>query len=188
VQIECGDPFVKPSFSFGNRLYRAIWGGVWLFLFRFSPRPFHAWRSFLLRLFGAKIGRDVHIYPSVTIWSPQNLEVGDRVGIGQDAVIYCMGRIVIASNVVVSQGVHLCSGSHDYNSPNFQLFTKAIYIGSHTWLCADTFVAPGVTIADGSVIGARGVVVKSIVDSWKIWAGSPIRLVGERDRKRVLGE
>lgn len=185
--INGNDPYTEPSFSLANRLGRALWQVVWLIFFRLSPRPFHVWRNILLRIFGAKIGRYVHVYPSVKIWAPWNLVIGDFVGIGDGANLYCMGKITVMDYATISQGAHLCAGSHDFNSPNFQLFTAPISIGKRVWLCADTFVAPGVTIAEGSVIGARGVVSKSILDSWKVWAGSPVRLVGERDRKRVLG-
>ncbi len=48
------DPYLRPAFSFGNRLRRLMWNLCWAVFFRFSPRPLFAWRSMLLRLFGAK--------------------------------------------------------------------------------------------------------------------------------------
>lgn len=57
----------------GNKFMRAVWGLVWLGLYRPSPVPLHAWRRFLLRLFGAKIGAGAHPYPSSRIWAPWNL-------------------------------------------------------------------------------------------------------------------
>jgi putative colanic acid biosynthesis acetyltransferase WcaF len=98
-----------------------------------------------------------------------------------------MDRISIGDYSVISQGAHLCAGSHDFNRANFQLTTAPILVGSRVWLCADTFVGPGVQIADGSVIGARGVVAKSIDDPWCVWAGIPVKRVGIRDRKQVMG-
>ena len=70
--------------SYSRREYflRIIWS-IFNPLFYFSPRSFFAWRSFLLRLFGAKIGKKVHIYPSVKIYLPWNLEIGDFSCIGE---------------------------------------------------------------------------------------------------------
>lgn len=144
------------------------------------------WRSFLLRLFGARIGHDVHIYPSVRIWAPWNLRVADNVGVGDGVIVYSMEMIEIGSYSVISQGAHLCAGSHDIESPNFQLIASPIVIGSNVWLCAETFVGPGVSIADGTVVGARGVVPKSITEPWCVWVGNPIRRVRTRDKTKVL--
>lgn len=184
--IQGNDPYTEPSFSLSHRIGRQLWAIIWFLFFLGSPRPFHAWRNFLLRMFGAKLGRHVHIYPSVRIWAPWNLSVGNYVGIGDRAIVYCMGQIAIGDYAVVSQGAHLCSGSHDFNSPNFQLITAPIVIGSRVWLCADTFVGPGVSVAEGTVVGARGVVTKSIDLPWCVWAGVPAKKVGIRDKARVL--
>ena len=107
------------------------------------------------------------------------------MGIGEGAVIYCMDRIHIGSFAVVSQGTYLCAGSHDFNSRNMQLTTAPITIGKYTWLCAQTFVCPGVDIAEGTVIAARGVVSKSVPTGWGVWAGVPAKRVGDRAREQV---
>ena len=171
--IQGNDPYTQPSFSFANRLNRLLWGVVWLLLFRPSPRPFHAWRSLLLRLFGAKIGEKVHVYPNVKVWHPSLLIIGDRVGIANGVNLYNMATVHIGDNCVVSQGAHLCTGTHDIDSANFQLITKPITLNAHVWVCAEAFIGPGVSIAEGCVVGARGVVVKSIADAWTVWAGNP---------------
>jgi putative colanic acid biosynthesis acetyltransferase WcaF len=183
--LQGNDPFRGPSFSLGNRLLRALWGFVHLLLFRTSPYFCYAWRAWLLRLFGAQIGQGCHVHSSVKIWAPWNLVLGNHVGVGSGATIYCMDRIEVGNYTVISQGTHLCCGSHDFNSPNMQLVTAPILIGHRVWLCAESFVGPGVRIADGSVVGARGVVSKSISDSWLVWAGVPVRQVGTRDKGRA---
>lgn len=175
-----GDPTTSPSFSINNRLARLIWSIVWFFWFRPSPRVLHGWRSFLLRLFGARIGQNVHIYPSVKIWAPWNLHIEDGVGIGDGTRLYSMDLIHIGERAVVSQNSHLCAGSHDINSPRFQLITKPIHIGAKVWICADAFVGPGVHITEGCVIGARGVVFKSINQPWSVWGGNPATHIKQR--------
>jgi putative colanic acid biosynthesis acetyltransferase WcaF len=167
------DPYTQPSFSLGNRLARALWGMVWLLLFRPSPRPFHAWRRLLLRLFGAELGVHVNIYPSVQIWAPWQLNIGNRVGIANGVTLYNMAPIVIGDNCVISQGEHLCCGTHDIDSPNFQLMAKPIILEGDVWICAEAFVGPGITIAEGCVLGARAVVTKTITEPWSVWVGNP---------------
>jgi putative colanic acid biosynthesis acetyltransferase WcaF len=167
------DPYTQPSFSLGNRLARALWGMVWLLLFRPSPRPFHAWRRLLLRLFGAELGVHVNIYPSVQIWAPWQLNIGNRVGIANGVTLYNMAPIVIGDNCVISQGAHLCCGTHDIDSPNFQLMAKPIILEGDVWICAEAFVGPGITIAEGCVLGARAVVTKTITEPWSVWVGNP---------------
>lgn len=145
-----------PSFSLRNRLVRVIWQGSWGVLCRFTPPPFHPWRAFVLRCFGARIGRGARIHASVHIWLPANLELGDRVLIGPGARLYNQGRIVIGAGTVVSQRAHLCASSHDLDDPNFQLVLRPITIGIGCWIAAEAFVGPGITMGDRAVLGARG--------------------------------
>jgi putative colanic acid biosynthesis acetyltransferase WcaF len=180
VILPGADPFIGPSFSMRNRVRRQIWSLVWAALFRPSPRVWYAWRNLLLRIFGAQLGKGVHFNPSVQVWAPWNMEVDDYVGVGQDVILYSMAKIVLEHHAVISQGSHLCTGSHDYNSPNFQLVARPIRIGCRAWLCADSFVGPGAEIAEGCVVGARTVVVNPIRDPWTVWVGSPARVVGRR--------
>jgi putative colanic acid biosynthesis acetyltransferase WcaF len=181
--LEGSDSYTAPSFSLRQRLVRQLWDISWMLLFRPTPRLLHGWRRTLLRAFGARIGEHVHVHPSVKVWAPWNLRIGSFVGIGEGAVIYCMDQVHIESYAVVSQGSYLCAGTHDFNSPNMQLTTAPVTIKRHVWLCAQSFVCPGVVIAEGSVVAARGVVSRSIGEGWGVWAGVPVKRVGERDPK-----
>src|SRR5690606_17880156 len=132
-----------PSFSLKNRLGRWFWGIVYLIFFRFSPKPLHGWRSMILRLFGAKVGVGTHVYPAVKVWAPWNLKLGNHCGIANDVVLYSQGKITIGDNAVISQGTHLCAGTHDYTKTGFPLITKPFYIGKQVWIAAEAFVHPG---------------------------------------------
>jgi len=167
------------SFSFKNRLKRAVWQLIVLFLFRFSPRPLYEWRSFLLRCFGAKIGKKCHVYPKAIIWAPWNLEMADHSCLADDVICYSQDTIILGERVIVSQGAHLCAGSHDYNDPEFQLITSPISIGADAWICAQSFVGLGVTVAEGAVLGARSVTFKDL-QAWKIYAGNPAIYIKDR--------
>ncbi|OYT97737.1 MAG: putative colanic acid biosynthesis acetyltransferase [Pseudomonas sp. PGPPP3] len=180
--LQGNDPYTSPSFSLAHRVKRQLWNWVWLFLFRPSPRPLNAWRATLLRIFGAQLGRGVHVYPSAKVWAPWNLCLGDFVGVADGVNIYNMDMIKVGDFSVISQGAHLCGGSHDYNSKNFQLFSRKITLGKHVWICADAFVSLDVSIPDGVVVGARSVVTKSIADAWSVYAGHPAKKIGNRQR------
>ena len=160
------------SFSLSNRAARVVWNLVQGTLFRWSPRPLHGLRSWLLRLFGAKVGLGAHVYPGARIWAPWNVEIGDETGVADGATLYSQGKITLGRRVVVSQGVHLCAGTHDYEKRGFPLVTKPIAVGDEVWIAAEAFVHPGVTIGEGAVIGARSVVTKDMPE-WMVCGGFP---------------
>lgn len=168
------DTHVGPSFSLSNRLGRIIWNLFSFLFFRYSPRPFHKWRALLLKCFGAKVGRDVHVYPGVEIWAPWNLELADECGIANGVILYSQGKIIIGRRAVISQGAHLVTGTHDYSDAGFPLITKPIYIGDYAWVATEAFIHPGVTIGAGCVIGARAVVQKDM-PAWMVCAGHPCK-------------
>jgi len=178
--LKNNNPYKEASFSFGNRLLRSIWSLVYIILFRLSPRPFHPWRVFLLRVFGAKIGKNCHIYPGVQIWAPWNFVIGDYVGIADRVIIYSMDIITIGNYVTISDGAYLCCGAHDYNSKNFQLITKPITIKFKAWICSEVFIHPGVEISEGVVVGARSVVIKSLYPAWTVFSGNPCQKISKR--------
>jgi putative colanic acid biosynthesis acetyltransferase WcaF len=160
------------------QIRRILWSFTSL-LFRWSPRPCFAWRRFLLRLFGARIGREVHIYPTASILMPWNLDVGDFSAVADWCCLYNPGKIEIGSRSTVSHRAHLCSATHDYRDPALPLLRCPVRIGSDAWICTEAFVGPGVTVGDGAIVGARAVAVKS-VEPWTIVAGNPARLVKKR--------
>jgi putative colanic acid biosynthesis acetyltransferase WcaF len=175
---------MRSAHSFWNKAARQIWGITWLLLFRPSPRTFHGWRRLLLRLFGAKIGRGVRIYPSTQVWAPWQLEMGDFSCLGPRVDCYCVAPIRIESHAVVSQYSHLCSASHDYEQPDLPLVTRPIVIGEGAWVAADAFVGMGVTVGMGAVVGARASVFKD-VEAWTVVGGNPARFIKKRVQKTV---
>ena len=175
------NPFAGASFKLRNRIARALWKLIWLFFFRLSPPNFHQWRCWILRRFGARIGKNCHIYSDVVIWAPWNLSMANNSCLGHRVICYSMDLVHLCEEAIVSQGVHLCTGSHDYETESFQLFTKPIFIGAKAWICADAFLAPGVHIGDGAVIGARSVVTRD-QPSWMVCAGNPCKPIKVRSK------
>ena len=148
-------------------------------LFLFSPRLLWGWRRFLLRMFGAKVGRHVQIHPSVRVFIPWNLTIGDWSSVGFDALLYNLGPLVIGEKVTISQRAHLCGGSHDFRDPAMTLLKLPVNIGDGAWICADVFVGPGVCVGRDSVLAARAVVVKD-VNEGNVVGGNPAKGIGTR--------
>lgn len=142
----------------------------------------HGWRCFLLKLFGAKLGHKVHPYPSVKIWAPWNLEMGDYSCLASGVDCYCVDKITIGAHSTVSQYSYLCSASHDYTDASMPLVTAPIVIGERAWITADVFVGPGVTIGDGAVITSRSSVFTDI-EPWVVARGNPAVAVKSRSMR-----
>ncbi|OVE75628.1 hypothetical protein BVX97_04245 [bacterium E08(2017)] len=168
--------------SFGNKLARVAWGLVWLIFFRCSLRCTFGWRRMLLRLFGAQIGDGVKVYPSTKVWAPWNLVMDDGSCMGDYVDCYCVGKIRICSNAVVSQYSYLCGATHDYED-EMKLVTGDIEIGADAWVCADVFIGPGVNVGERAVAGARSVVIRD-VESGTVVAGNPAKEISKREKFR----
>ena len=170
----------KNKLGLKNKLFRVLWNVVYCILFRPSPNIlFWEWRVFLLRCFGAKIGKHCKIRSSATFWAPWNLEMGDYVSIGQKAQIYSVNRIVMRTKVCISQGAYLCTASHDIIDKNNPLITAPIHVNSFAWIATDAFIGMGVTIGEGAVVGARAAVFKD-VEPWAVVGGNPAKVIKKR--------
>lgn len=170
-----------PSFPLQHRLLRAVWNLTWLLLASWTPRQLHPWRRFLLRLFGAKMGRRTDVLGSARVWYPPNLTMEDNVLIAQRVNCYNMAPVRIGEGALVSQDAYLCAGTHDCHDPNFQLVVKEIVIGPRAWIAACAFVGPGVRVGDGAVLGACGVAFRDLPE-WTVCVGNPAIPVKARSR------
>lgn len=178
------DPYLRPAFTLKNRLRRLTWNVCWAFFYRTSPRPMHAWRSFLLRLFGARMGPDCHFYPGSRVWAPWNLDCDTQVTAADGAEIYNPAPVTFGSHAILSQDAYICGASHDYDDPAFPLVAFAMSFGAYSWVCARASVAPGVSLQDGAVLGLGSVATRNL-DAWTIYAGVPAVKVKERVRHFV---
>lgn len=153
---------LPPNFRGRSGLVVQIWWVVQATLFRWSPQFAYGFRAGILRAFGAMVGRGVVIRPTVTVTYPWKVRIGDFAWVGDDAVLYSLGEIEIGAHAVVSQSSYLCAADHDYTQVDFPIRSRKIIIGAQAWVAADVFVAPGVTIGEGAVIGARSSVFKDM--------------------------
>jgi putative colanic acid biosynthesis acetyltransferase WcaF len=170
---------LPPNFRGRSGLVVQLWWLVQATFFRGSPQVLYGFRRWLLRRFGARIGKGVVIRPSVTIPYPWKLQIGDYSWIGDHAVLYCFAQITIGRHVVVSQKSYLCAGTHDYRTPGFDIQAFPIVIEDEAWLAADVFVAPGVTVGRGAVVGSRSSVFSNL-PQMMVCVGSPARPIHAR--------
>ena len=179
LQVQVGRRHCPSPHGWRNKAGRVLWTIIYVTLFRTSPRILFGWRRMLLRWFGAQIGTNARIDPTSRIWAPWNLSVGCEASIGIRVDCYCVDRIKIGNHATISQDVMLCTASHDTTDPHMRLLTAPIEVASQAWVCARAFVAPGVTICEGAVIGAQSVVTHDVAE-WSIVGGAPARLIKPR--------
>jgi putative colanic acid biosynthesis acetyltransferase WcaF len=169
--------------STANKVARLLWRAIWLFLFRPSPASLRGWRRFLLRCFGARLGKGVKVMPSTRVWAPWNLTMGDEACLSHDVDCYNVAPIEIGAHATVSQYAFLCAASHDITDPRMALVRAPIHIGPAVWVCAGAYVGMGVTVGEGAVCAARAVVVRD-VPPWTVVGGNPARAIGTRTLKK----
>lgn len=180
------DAYLRPAFPLRIRMKRLAWNVAWALLYRLSPRPFHGWRSLLLRAFGAKMGPHCHFYPKSKVWAPWNLICDDQVTAADGAEIYNPSPMSFGSHAILSQDSYICGATHDYDDPAFPLIAYAMHVGARSWVCARASVVPGVNVGEGAVLGLGSVATRDL-EPWTVYAGVPAAKVKERVRHGVAG-
>jgi len=153
---------LQNGFRGRSRIYVQLWWLIQSTLFGCSPQFMYRWRVFLLKSFGAKIGSNVLIRPSARVTYPWKVRIGDNSWIGDNVTVYSLSDITIGADVVISQRSYICAATHDYSKTSFDMIGKKVTIEDQVWLATDVFVAPGINIGRGAVIGARSSVFKDV--------------------------
>lgn len=156
-----------------------MWWVVQATLFRMSPQALYGWRRFLLRLFGCTLGQGVLVRPTAEITYPWKVSIGDFSWIGHGVTLYSLGKIHIGDNVVISQNSYICTGSHDIGTPTFEIYQKPIFIEAEAWIATDVFVAAGVRVGRGAVVGARSTVLHDL-PPMMVCVGNPAKPIRPR--------
>ncbi len=156
-----------------------LWLLVSLCLFQLCPFKLSPLKCWVLRRFGARVGRDVVIKPNVKITFPWRLDIGDHVWLGEECWLLNFDRIAIEDHVCVSQRAFRCTGNHDYRSPAFDLVVKPIVLRQGSWIGAGAWLGPGVTVGTHAVLSA-GSVATTDLEPYGIYRGNPAVRVKER--------
>jgi putative colanic acid biosynthesis acetyltransferase WcaF len=172
--------FTVGNFNRGAGVVKeGLWLVVSLVLFRVCPFSFSALKRAVLRAFGASVGRNVTIKPRVSITFPWKLTVGDHVWLGEESWLLNLERIVIGSNVCISQRAVLCTGSHNYKVVTFDLITRPITLEDGAWIGAGSWVGPGVTVGAHAVLALGSVATQNLAANG-IYRGNPAMFVKQR--------
>jgi len=162
-----------------NRIKILIWYFVNVIFFLNPLNPASKIKIFFLRLFGAKIGNNVLIKPSVNIKYPWLLEIGDNSWIGENVWIDNLTYVKIKKNVCLSQGAMLLTGNHNYKKSAFDLIIGEITLEDGVWIGAKSIVCPGVTCHSHSILSVNSVATNDL-EEYKIYQGNPAKIVRQR--------
>jgi putative colanic acid biosynthesis acetyltransferase WcaF len=165
----------------GNAVKRVLWYYVNSVFFKSSLVPFYAFKNFLLRLFGAEIGKQVEIKPCVNIKYPWHLTIGNEVWIGENVWLDNLVPIVIGNHVCISQGAVLLTGNHNYTKESFDLMTAGISVGDGAWIGAFAVVNSGVTVGSHAVLTTGSVATRPL-EAYGIYRGNPAVKI----RRRII--
>lgn len=164
------EPARKSWWSPKANAVRVLWACTHATVWKLLPSD--GARGWLLRRFGARVGRGVRIARSVHIEIPWHLDIGDESVVCQGAILYCLGRVTVGRRCLIGPYVHLCAGTHDYTDPRFTLLREPITIGDGCVLMTDAFVAPSVTLAPGTVLRPRCGAYRD-TDPGTVYTGNP---------------
>jgi putative colanic acid biosynthesis acetyltransferase WcaF len=174
---------VPSTFRGRSKVTVQLWWIIQATIFRWSPQILYGWRRFLLRSFGAKVGKKALVRSTVKVTYPWNVIIGDYTWVGDDCMLYSLGRITIGSNVAIAHKVYLNTGGHDYDKLTFDIFQKPVVIEDECWLTNDVYIAPGVTVGRGTIVGARSTVLKDLPPG-KICVGYPAKPIKDRNHSK----
>lgn len=162
------------------KIKRALWNIVCALLFRpFVTGLFRGWRNTILRMFGAKLDRNVNVYASVKIWAPWNLEMHRGSCLGPDVICYNQAKVVLEEDVTVSQYSYLCTAGHETNSVNSAsegLIIAPITLKTKSWIGTRAFIGMGVIVGERAIVGATASVYKD-VETATIVGGNPAKQI-----------
>ncbi|MCP4178836.1 MAG: colanic acid biosynthesis acetyltransferase WcaF [bacterium] len=172
--------FSNPDFERGaSKLKEFLWLKIRSLFFLNYVFTGYKLKAALLKIFGAELDKNVVVKPIVKIKFPWKLKVGNNSWLGENSWILNLDNVTIGKNVCISQNCFLCTGNHDWQKETFDLITKPIEIKDGAWICANSFVGPGVTIGYNTIVTAGSVVTKNMPDNM-ICSGNPCKPIKTR--------
>ena len=151
---------------------RVLWYFINVCFFKNAINPGSGSKIFLLKIFGAKVGKGVVIKPAVNIKYPWKLKIGDNAWIGEEVWIDNLADVIIGNNVCVSQGALLLCGNHNYKKETFDLMLGEITLEDGVWIGAKSIVCGGVKCGTHAVLTVSSV-ASSNLEPYTIYRGNP---------------
>lgn len=163
-----------------NALIRFLWYFSNVLFFMNPLNPFSGVKVFLLRIFGAKIGKGVVIKPSVNIKYPWRLTVGDYSWIGEHVWIDNLADVKIGANCCLSQGAMLLCGNHNYKKETFDLIVEEIILEDGVWIGAKSILTPGTHCTEHVVLSVNSVLTEKHTEAYTVYSGNPAKVIRKR--------
>lgn len=174
--------FDASSYNKGGNFFTIIaWYFINALFVRASWNPFMKIKVWLLKIFGAKIGKGLVLKNNVTIKYPWNLTIRDNVWIGENVWIDNLDKVTISDNVCISQGALLLTGNHDYTKSSFDYRNAPIILEEGVWIGAKSVVCPGVTAHSHSILTVGSIATHNL-EAYTISQGNPAKPI----RKRII--
>lgn len=163
----------------GTPIKRFLWYFTNILFLKNALNPCNRFKIVLLKIFGAKLGSNITIKPSVNIKYPWRLSIGNNVWIGENVWIDNLADVVIGNNVCISQGAMLLCGNHNYKKTTFDLMVGNIVLKEGSWVGAQSIVCPNVTLHENSILTVGSVAVHDL-EANGIYQGNPAKKIRER--------
>jgi len=142
-------------------------------------------RGFLCENIFKSVGKNVNIEKNVFFGGGRDIVIGDESGIGTNAKI--QGPLDIGKYVMMGPDVVIYTRNHNYTDLKTPMVhqgdsnPKKVVIKDDVWIGARVVILPGVTIGEGSIIGACALVTKD-VKPYSIVGGVPAIVIGNRKK------
>lgn len=150
----------------------------------------------ILREMFGRMGRNVHIDIDFRCEYGKNIFIGDKVIINMGCTFVDNNRIEIGSNVLIASNVQIYTATHptavkermaqewSEGKAICNTYALPVRIEDNTWIGGGAILLPGVTIGEGSVIGAGSVVTRSVPQGC-VAVGNPCRVIKRLDNSRA---
>jgi maltose O-acetyltransferase len=131
---------------------------------------------YLYRIYGLKVGTGSFISPRCFV-NDRQIVIGDRCYVNYGC--FLDGPVTIGNDCLVGMEALLCASSHEIGPTSRRAGANKsapVVIGNGCWIGARAIILPGVTIGEGSIVGAGAVVTKDCEPN-SLYAGSPAHLI-----------
>ena len=113
--------------------------------------------------------------------------IGNNTFINSGCVLYSGNGITIGPNSAIAANCTFAATNHGYHERDKLIMHQGflpskggIILGTDVWIGANCVLLDGAKIGDGCVIAA-GSIVRSELDAYGVYAGTPLKKIGERE-------